>query len=61
MLLVNFSENISLGRRLSIIDLDKGSNQPMISDDYIAVFNGEIFNYKNLKKEIGVFIKPIPY
>ena len=52
------SENISLGhRRLSIIDLDKRSNQPMISDDYIIVFNGEIFNYKNLKKEIGGIYK----
>lgn len=51
-------ENISLGhRRLSIIDLDKRSNQPMISDDYIIVFNGEIFNYKNLKKEIGGIYK----
>ena len=29
----------------------------MISDDYIIVFNGEIFNYKNLKKEIGGIYK----
>lgn len=45
-----FSNNIALGhRRLSIIDLDERSNQPMKFGDYIIVFNGEIFNYKELK------------
>lgn len=38
--------------RLAIIDLDEASNQPMISDDgnLIIVFNGEIYNYQELKK-----------
>ncbi len=37
--------------RLSIIGLDKSSNQPMQGrDGSVIVFNGEIYNYKDLKK-----------
>ena len=38
--------------RLSIIDLDQRSNQPMYSKDkrYSIVFNGEIYNYKEIRK-----------
>jgi asparagine synthase (glutamine-hydrolysing) len=38
--------------RLAIIDLDPRSNQPMYSSDnqYIIVFNGEIYNYKVVKE-----------
>lgn len=46
-------ENVYLGhRRLSIIDLDERSNQPLESycGRYIIVFNGEIYNFKDLKK-----------
>jgi asparagine synthase (glutamine-hydrolysing) len=46
--------NIALGHtRLSIIDLDSRSNQPMTdrSGRYTIVFNGEIYNYKELKQE----------
>ncbi|VDG72435.1 asparagine synthase [Clostridium carnis] len=39
-------------RRLSIIDLNKNANQPFISERYSLVFNGEIYNYKDLKKEL---------
>ena len=40
--------------RLAIIDLDHRSNQPMISNDkrYSIVFNGEIYNYKEIRKEL---------
>lgn len=40
-----------LHRRLSIIDLSEQSNQPFFSQDirYSMVFNGEIYNYKELK------------
>jgi len=44
--------NMALGhRRLSIIDLEEG-HQPMFSDgkEYGIVFNGEIYNYKELRK-----------
>jgi asparagine synthase (glutamine-hydrolysing) len=46
--------NIGLGmRRLSIIDLDTGS-QPIFNKDktLAIVFNGEIYNYKSLKKDL---------
>ena len=36
-------------RRLSIIDLDKRSNQPMKYEDSILIFNGEIYNYIELR------------
>ena len=40
--------------RLSIIDLSNNANQPMISEckNYVIIFNGEIYNYKDLKKKI---------
>lgn len=47
--------NIALGhRRLSIIDLDNRSNQPMISGckNYVIIFNGEIYNYLEIKEEL---------
>ena len=40
--------------RLSIIDLTDAGNQPMISNcgRYLCVFNGEIYNHKEIFKEI---------
>ncbi len=37
--------------RLAIIDLDDEANQPMVYDDILIVFNGEIYNYKELREE----------
>ena len=47
-------KNIGMGFvRLSILDLSKKGRQPMFLDDrYIIVFNGEIYNYIELKKEL---------
>ena len=41
-------------RRLAIIDLDERSTQPMRTADerYVIVFNGEIYNYKALRREL---------
>lgn len=39
-------------QRLSIIDLDSRSNQPLVKDGLVIVFNGEIYNYKELKSAI---------
>ena len=47
-------KDIALGfRRLSIIDL-QGGNQPMFNEDesLVLVFNGEIYNYKQLRDEL---------
>ena len=51
---VNQKKSLGLGhRRLSIIDLSKTGNQPMtIQDRYTIVFNGEIYNFQILKKEL---------
>lgn len=38
--------------RLSIIDLESRSNQPMIFAQLMIVFNGEIYNYLSIKNEL---------
>ncbi len=44
-------DNLSFGHtRLSILDLDPRSNQPMIHEEFILVYNGEIYNYQAIKK-----------
>lgn len=43
-------------RRLSIIDLDVRSNQPM-SNKSTIVYNGEIYNFKELRKEVNYTYK----
>jgi len=48
-------DNISLGhRRLSIIDLSDDARQPLTNEDgtYQLVFNGEIYNFAELKVEL---------
>jgi len=46
-------------RRLSILDLSDAGNQPMISISgrYALVFNGEIYNHLDIRKEIELFTK----
>jgi len=46
------SPEIALGQtRLSIVDLSTG-DQPMVTDDNVIIFNGEIYNYIELKAEL---------
>lgn len=47
--------NVALGhRRLSIIDTSNAASQPFtdVSGRYTIVFNGEIFNFKTLRKQL---------
>ena len=51
------SDNKNVGfchTRLSIIDINNRANQPMHSIDerFVLVFNGEIYNYKELKNQL---------
>lgn len=53
------SLNIGLGhRRLAIIDLDKRSSQPFFnsSREIAIVYNGEVYNYLELKKDLKNFM-----
>lgn len=50
-----YNSNIAFGhKRLSIIDLSEAAAQPMQSNckQYVIVYNGELYNYKELKQEI---------
>jgi asparagine synthase (glutamine-hydrolysing) len=38
--------------RLSIIDLNPTGSQPMEYENWIIVFNGEIYNYKDIQKDL---------
>ncbi|MBR6633009.1 MAG: asparagine synthase (glutamine-hydrolyzing) [Clostridia bacterium] len=49
---LNF-ERLSIAfRRLSIIDLEKGSQPFEYGDRYVGIFNGEIYNYRDLRAEL---------
>ncbi len=45
-------------RRLSIIDLSEASNQPFQDESgrYIIIFNGEIYNYEEIKPLLGDYL-----
>ena len=40
-------------RRLAIIDLEERSNQPLHLDHWHLTFNGEIYNYRELREELA--------
>jgi len=45
--------HVGLGhRRLAIIDLSQAGHQPMEKNDMIITFNGEIYNYIELREEL---------
>ena len=48
-----FIENINFGStRLKILDLNDRSNMPMRDSENVIIFNGEIYNYKDLKNDL---------
>ena len=55
---VQFIKNnvVFIHTRLAIIDLDQRSNQPFKSNDkrFTIVFNGEIYNYREIRKELEI-------
>ena len=51
----HIESSLGLGhRRLSIIDLSEKGNQPMLNIDrsLCVIFNGEIYNFKDLRREL---------
>ena len=50
---MNISYDINLlHSRLNIIDLHPRSNQPFELDGYTVIFNGEIYNFPEIKKDL---------
>ncbi|MEO6722074.1 MAG: asparagine synthase (glutamine-hydrolyzing) [Ferruginibacter sp.] len=48
-----YNYQIGLGhRRLSIIELSASGHQPMVYNNYVVIFNGEIYNYKEIQTEL---------
>ncbi len=46
-------ENIALGHtRLSILDLTEAGHQPMRYKDVVIVYNGEVFNFLEIREEL---------
>ncbi len=46
------SDIIFAHRRLSIIDLSVDGHQPMVRNDNVLIYNGEIYNYVEIKDEL---------
>ena len=51
---INSSRSVGLSHtRLSIIDLTPNASQPMLGEDQnVLTFNGEIYNYKEIKNKL---------
>lgn len=49
---LNDKDMTAIHARLSIVDLSIDSNQPYVFDDLILVYNGELYNTKELKRDL---------
>ena len=49
---INNKNVLFLHSRLSIIDLECRSNQPFFKDNLVIIFNGEIYNYLEIRKKL---------
>ena len=57
------ARNVGFGfRRLAIVDLDAKANQPMSNEDdsLHLVFNGEIYNHAEIRRELEALRKMTP-
>jgi asparagine synthase (glutamine-hydrolysing) len=55
-----YTELVGLGhQRLSILDLSNDANQPMESHSmrYICVYNGEVYNFREIAKDLNIELK----
>ena len=51
---VEACKGLALGHvRLSIIDLSEHANQPFCDEEYVLVYNGEIYNFEELRSKYG--------
>lgn len=50
---ISKDDGLFLGhRRLSVIDTSSDGHQPMINKEWVVIFNGEIYNYKEVQSEL---------
>ena len=50
---INNVNKICFGhKRLSILDLSQLGRQPMVKDRFVITYNGEIYNFKEIRKEL---------
>ena len=49
-----YEKNVGLSHnRLSLLDLSENANQPFQNERYKLIFNGEIYNWKQLRAELS--------
>jgi asparagine synthase (glutamine-hydrolysing) len=51
--LLVFGDNVALSHnRLSLIDLSTAANQPFTNESYALVYNGEIYNFREIREQL---------